>query len=231
LSDAQIRRYKNPKEKEKLSNGLKKLWKDEEYRNKMHDARVRGATKQWQDLESRKKRVESISKAQTNLWKDEEYRKNQVKAFKKKWEDEGYRHKMLDTFTNVKPFTRSDGSVVNMRSTYEVRCSEYLDSLNIKWEFEKDVFEIHYEGDVIRHYIPDFYLPDYKVYIEVKSDFYYDKSNGDVDFRINEMLNRHHQIVFLVRDAELESIDSFRAFLVNHGCADTLINLPQNGRS
>ena len=51
--------------------------------------------------------------------------------------------------------------------TWEVEVAKYLDSKNIKWEKPSKGFE--YEWNNSSHiYFPDFYLPDYNYYIEVK---------------------------------------------------------------
>lgn len=52
-------------------------------------------------------------------------------------------------------------------STWEVIVAEYLDKHNIIWERPVIGFDYIYE-DKSRTYYPDFYLPQYDVYIEVK---------------------------------------------------------------
>jgi len=53
------------------------------------------------------------------------------------------------------------------RSKYENAFAVYLNELGIKWQFEKFGEEIKNETDVTLHYIPDFYLPDFGVYVEI----------------------------------------------------------------
>lgn len=52
-------------------------------------------------------------------------------------------------------------------SSWEVEVAKYLDSNNIKWERPKIGLEYEWNG-VKRLYYPDFYLPEYNMYIEVK---------------------------------------------------------------
>lgn len=59
-------------------------------------------------------------------------------------------------------FTKKDGTIICFRSTFEVRMANILENLNVIWEYETRI-EL---GDIIWH--PDFYLPDYNMYIEVK---------------------------------------------------------------
>lgn len=60
---------------------------------------------------------------------------------------------------------------VCFRSTWEVKTAKYFDDNKIKWTYETDVIEVKYIIDgkeKIATYRPDFFLVDYKKYIEVK---------------------------------------------------------------
>lgn len=50
-----------------------------------------------------------------------------------------------------------------MRSTWEIKYAQYLDSNNIKWLYESKTFDL---GNTT--YTPDFYLPETDEYIEIK---------------------------------------------------------------
>ena len=54
--------------------------------------------------------------------------------------------------------------VVKMRSGWEIKVADYLTSKNIDWFYEVGWLEI----DDTTRYLPDFYLPELDVYIEVK---------------------------------------------------------------
>ena len=58
---------------------------------------------------------------------------------------------------------------MSMDSTWEVACAKRLDELGIKWTRDPSI-KLGYvtRGRRKRNYIPDFYLPDQDVYIEVK---------------------------------------------------------------
>lgn len=230
LSIAQKKRWEREGEKEKLSENLRKLWQDPEYREKLCKARSESAKKFW-EYGDNTERIAHIREAQINLWKDPEYRENQCNSFKEVWKDPEVRKVRLESFSNVKKYIRKDGSEVYMRSTYEVRCSEYLDDLGIAWEYENDSYLLWFEdGRRVRYYIPDFYLKDYDLFLEVKSDFYYNKDREGIEYRIQQMRILGHRVV-LVRDKELESLENFLEFIKSNGCADTLINSPQIGKS
>lgn len=52
----------------------------------------------------------------------------------------------------------------NFRSRLEARWAVFFDHLNIRWDYEPEGFEL---GNGLR-YLPDFWLPDWKIWIEVK---------------------------------------------------------------
>ena len=66
-------------------------------------------------------------------------------------------------------YTTVDGSEVTMDSTWEVAMAKKLDELTIRW-IRNDNMKLEYTTirGRKRRYIPDFYLPDYDLYIEVK---------------------------------------------------------------
>lgn len=66
-------------------------------------------------------------------------------------------------------YEKKDGSKVLMDSTWEVAMAERLDHLKISWDRREDMkLEYYSKKGRKRNYIPDFYLPEYDTYIEVK---------------------------------------------------------------
>lgn len=53
------------------------------------------------------------------------------------------------------------------RSRLEARWAVFFDAIGIRYEYEPEGFEIEFADCTIR-YLPDFYLPDHNVYVEVK---------------------------------------------------------------
>lgn len=51
-----------------------------------------------------------------------------------------------------------------MRSTLEARYATFLDTAEIRWEYEPQTYEMKNS----KRYLPDFYLPDDDIYLEVK---------------------------------------------------------------
>ena len=66
-------------------------------------------------------------------------------------------------------YIKKDGSSVMMDSTWEVAMAKRLDHLKIEWHREESMKLIYFsKSGRKRNYIPDFYLPEYNTYIEVK---------------------------------------------------------------
>jgi hypothetical protein len=56
---------------------------------------------------------------------------------------------------------------VDIQGTWELKFVEFLDSKDIKWERNKVGYKYLFE-DKERQYYPDFFLPQYNLYVEVK---------------------------------------------------------------
>lgn len=56
------------------------------------------------------------------------------------------------------------------RSRLEARWAVFFDHLGIRWDYEPEGFEL---GNGLR-YLPDFWLPDWKIWVEIKPDDYDD---------------------------------------------------------
>ncbi len=66
-------------------------------------------------------------------------------------------------------YTRQDGVVISMDSSWEVACALKLDDLGVDWVRDPDMkLEYRNKRLKLKRYIPDFYLPSYDMYIEVK---------------------------------------------------------------
>ena len=79
------------------------------------------------------------------------------------------RRRKKKSWSKKSDYTCLDGSTVSMDSTWEVACAERLDALGIKWERDPSI-KLQYRDKKFRsrNYIPDFYLPELDIYLEVK---------------------------------------------------------------
>lgn len=79
------------------------------------------------------------------------------------------RRKKKGLWSKRSEYTKADGSVVIMDSTWEVAMARKLDELGIIWERDTNRKLWYFTpAGRRRNYIPDFYLPDLDMYIEVK---------------------------------------------------------------
>jgi hypothetical protein len=66
-------------------------------------------------------------------------------------------------------YQRKDGRIIKLKSGWEVKFAQYLDSNNINWEYERQAFPVSYkyEGKVKNGtYTPDFFLEDEMIEIK-----------------------------------------------------------------
>jgi len=80
-----------------------------------------------------------------------------------------YKKKKTKLWSKPSTYKTVDGELVSMDSTWEVIMAMRLDELNIQWERDENM-KLPYlsKAGRKRNYIPDFYLPEHDVYIEVK---------------------------------------------------------------
>lgn len=77
--------------------------------------------------------------------------------------------KLWKSIKKVDYVRSSDGAKIQMDSSWEVKCAEKLDELGLKWERTEDLKLQYIDKKArTRNYIPDFYLPDFDIYLEVK---------------------------------------------------------------
>lgn len=63
-----------------------------------------------------------------------------------------------------------DYNGVVLESSYELKLAQELDAYNIKWIRPKRLAWTDSDGK-LRHYTPDFYLPDQDIYLDPKNDY------------------------------------------------------------
>lgn len=69
---------------------------------------------------------------------------------------------------------------IKLDSSYEVVLAEDLDANNVKW-VRPTRLAYHFNGK-LHYYTPDFYLPEYDVYLDPKNDFLLNNSNPVLGF-------------------------------------------------
>lgn len=89
-------------------------------------------------------------------------------------------------------------------SSWELAFAKHLDNLKISWQRGLKFFHYTDESGKLRKYYPDFYLPDYELYIEIKG-YWTDKSR----FKLHAV-KCENKIELKV----LESLDQINSFML-----------------
>lgn len=85
-------------------------------------------------------------------------------------------------FGGVRPSKKIEYNGVMLGSSYEVTLAKDLDKHNIKWEVPKRLPYVDCNGKS-RYYTPDFYLPEYDIFLEPKNDFLIENVNPNLGFK------------------------------------------------
>lgn len=101
-----------------------------------------------------------IGQAQKGKFKSDEHKKNMSKASIKAW-SEG--RKTVQIYGKSGWSTPTTYNGIKMRSQLESKVAEQLDLEKIEWQYEPKRFNL---GEF--SYLPDFYLPEFNTWIEVK---------------------------------------------------------------
>jgi hypothetical protein len=159
-NDRLVKQWKDSEYREKITRGVAETWKDKKFREKVS----KGHKENWDNEEFRNRHREATLKAVNT----EEYKSKMSKTVKRLWTEKEYQRKVLEG--GCKKYKKKSGEEVFFRSSWEYIVSEYLDEFGIVYEYETRIFEYVYEGT--KHtYIPDFYLVDMDLYLEVKAEF------------------------------------------------------------
>lgn len=108
----------------------------------------------------RKHKTESLIKIglkSKERWKDKHF----IKKIKNSYPDRsGRKNSMFGKQTHGKRDKYND---IYFRSSWEINFAKFLDLSNVKWKYESKTFDL---GNTT--YTPDFYLPEFDCYIEIK---------------------------------------------------------------
>ena len=83
---------------------------------------------------------------------------------------------------------------ISMDSSWEVRIAKLMDLLNIKWERSKKLLLWWYdENNNKRRYHPDFYLPEYNLYLDTKNKYLLEQDS----YKIKRVLENNNVNIFV----------------------------------
>ena len=138
-------------------------------------------------------------------WEDPAYRRRHSERMSKRqrenWQNPEYREKIHSWHPTLH---ESSGTI--MRSSWEVNFADWLDGHQIVWEYE--AYRFVYRDGLDEHiYIPDFYLPDLNLFIEVKSVIFI---NNTTEAKSTSVRSSGYEIILMTEknwDAVLEQLE------------------------
>lgn len=146
---------------QRKSDDMKKRW-DEDYDEMMNTFVLPYARSE----EGRKVRSEVMRRVSNELWKDPEYYKRRQRSAQKQ---------QLES-SNWRAVTRDKYNGTWYRSKWESYFAKKCDDSEIEFEYEGESFAYSKDDNgFIRKYIPDFYLPQYEIFIEIKPEVFIDE--------------------------------------------------------
>lgn len=214
-----------PENREKMSRASKKAW--EEKRDYIISRQIEGNNKldskinrsqamkdRWKNnyeemvlinkrILSDQKVLSKLSDSARKAW-TKELRDRQSLITSELWKDSEYRERVMSGYNSC-IYVRKDGKHLNLRSSYEYNVCKILESLDIDFEYEVTYFPYEFDGK--KHmYFPDFYLPLYNLYLEVKPEIF--QSEKISLTKLYSVLDRGYNIVF-IGESEIEDISLF----------------------
>lgn len=91
-----------------------------------------------------------------------------------------------------------------MQSSYEIKLAKWFNNKSIEWNKSEKLVYVHEYCD--RIYIPDFYLPAYNIYFEVKGYF---KEEDKSKMRI--VLEQNDVVLYLITKSTIDKLDSLNS--------------------
>lgn len=142
------RKYKKRLSK---SEATKKLWENDNYRNKVVDSLKNVKFESTGLAKTEEKEIERREKIRTKI----------LKRYEDGWQPKAGRCKKIKYESQIAGIITVDGS-------WELKVVQYLDSLGVTWRRNKTRFKYLNLENKISHYTPDFYVEEWNAYIEIK---------------------------------------------------------------
>ena len=138
-------------------------WTEESRRKAAETKRLKGSTNQYTKAKSENRTLNSPLKDKPNLkWKPH------TQETKDKLSIIGRNSSHRRLVKSVRFYTKLDGTIVQLDSSWEEALAKRLDSLNVVWTRPEPMKWIDKFGNC-RNYFPDFYLPEYDLYLDPKN--------------------------------------------------------------
>ena len=174
--------------KENVKHGIKNYLKSDRYTSEIHQQQVellnyyaqnqhpRGMLGKHHNEDTCKRMSKSHFELASNMTYEEKH-EIAMKAVKTKRENGTYMNTTSNAYSRTNGGRREDLDNCYFRSAWEANVARILNHLNIKWEYEPKRFFFIGENLEVLSYQPDFYLPEFDKWIEVKG--WWDKNSKE----------------------------------------------------
>jgi hypothetical protein len=112
---------------------------------------------------------------------------------KKKISESALKSKHRRLLKSTRPYKTIDGTIVLLDSSWEEALAKRLDKIKVKWIRPKVPIKWKDTHKNVRNYFPDFYLPDYNLYLDPKNPAAY---NNQIE-KINALQNCMSNLIIL----------------------------------
>lgn len=161
-----------------LRKEIETLEKYENYREQRKIRMCNMVTEKWKDPEFKELVSNTMSHREVTDKERETRRENMIALNNRIYSDKGYRDSVCSPLWGLgksrgirTTYISRSGREFSLRSLWELNVAIRLDDENIGWDYESLVIDLPEN----HHYIPDFYIPELNLILEVKPTEYIDE--------------------------------------------------------
>lgn len=107
------------------------------------------------------------------------------------------KRKIPRTTKRTEKYICKDGSIVNLDSSYERNLAKLLDNNNINWIRPEPLKWYSNDGSV-HHYFPDFYLTEYKIYLDPKNEYCFNVQKDKIEY-----ISKHYNNCYFLHKEQI----------------------------
>ena len=89
--------------------------------------------------------------------------------------------------------------LINKCTNAEKKFRSYLDRKGVRYEFQKIIYIRDNNANIIKFYIADFYLKDYKTIIEIDGEYHNDNNQKEYDINRDISIKKQYPNVSIIR--------------------------------
>jgi hypothetical protein len=160
--------------REKVAEGVKKTYAErgEEIKTKI-SKKLKGVNAGSNNAMKRPEVRAKVSKTRSKLMEDSNFRTKFKQGSINAWKRGCYNNANTSGQINWYNYLHSNGTTYKVQGKYELAFIEYLDKNELKFECHKGKIPYVADDGLTHHYFPDFYVYDWKSYVDPKASHWY----------------------------------------------------------